>query len=91
MPTGSTFLDRSTMNENVNEQMVVIRRKCVICQQPSQVIVPQEVMRKLNEGMFVQQAWPEGSADERETLISGSHPACYDTLTAQVDDEEQVP
>lgn len=37
---------------------------------------------------FVQDAFPEWDADKRELLISGTHPACWEELFGDDEDEE---
>lgn len=33
-----------------------------------------------NEGAFIQEAFPNLSADQREQIISGTHPKCWDEM-----------
>lgn len=52
---------------------------CPLCGQPGTVTMPVEAFEKwdLGKGEFVQRAWPEGSAGDREMLINGTHDACF--------------
>lgn len=59
---------------------------CQVCGQDSVVAVSDESYEKLKAGAFVQEAFPELSPGDRELLISGMHPECWDSLFA--DDEE---
>ena len=49
----------------------MITKICPKCNKPSYVDIPKDAYEKWQFGMLVQDAWPEGSATERETLISG--------------------
>lgn len=46
-------------------------RTCPLCGQTTRVVIPVSVYDKIYRGMSVQDAWPEGSTTERETLTSG--------------------
>lgn len=49
----------------------MITKICPKCSQPSYIDIPKEAHEKWQFGMPIQDAWPEGSATERETLTSG--------------------
>lgn len=40
------------------------------------------------QGKHIQDAWPDGTADDRERLLSGAHGACYDRAMADWEDDE---
>jgi hypothetical protein len=56
---------------------ITIERGCMLCGKPSSVTVDDEGYQKYRKGAFVQDAFPHLSADEREIIISGSHPGCF--------------
>lgn len=62
----------------MNEQIVKIHRTCPFCGQPNTIDMPRDAVEKMNAGAFIQEAWPQGSASDREGVISGAHGACYD-------------
>ena len=43
-----------------------------------------------NHEILIQQAFPDLSAGERELLKTGFHPACWDSLFKEEDDEENL-
>ena len=49
----------------------MLTKICPKCNKPSYVDIPKDIYEKWQFGMLIQDAWPEGSATERETLISG--------------------
>ena len=38
-------------------------------------------------GPFIQDAWPESTAEQREQVISGTHPECWNEMFGEEDDE----
>jgi hypothetical protein len=60
--------------------VIVNTGTCPFCKKPGKLEVPPEVLDRYDggRGMFIQNAWPEGSADEREQLLSGIHGKCFD-------------
>lgn len=61
-----------------DHQMYIIVRECPFCQKPSRVRVPGEQLWKWEHGEFVQNAFPDLDAGQREQVLSGIHPACWD-------------
>lgn len=51
--------------------------KCVVCGKTSQVELTDAELAAYIRARLVQEALPEWTADERELLISGTHPACW--------------
>jgi hypothetical protein len=54
---------------------------CPICHQDVQIDVDKarfEAWQASNYAAFVQDAWPDKSASEREIFITGMHGKCYD-------------
>lgn len=53
---------------------------CPFCREPGTLQVPVSVLQKWNNGrgQFIQQAWPEGTPDQREQLMTGIHGKCFD-------------
>lgn len=54
---------------------------CLHCGQDGFIEMPEDDYNQgiiaYNEGAFVQQAFPKLSADQREQIISGTHPKCW--------------
>jgi hypothetical protein len=68
--------ERRAMTETVKVQTA----KCIVCGKSGEVEVPADGWEKFSKGAFVQDAFPDLSPGEREMLINGTHPACFDTL-----------
>lgn len=61
---------------------------CPLCGKASSIEVEEEAFRNWNQrGMHIQNAFPKWSDDERELLITGTHPNCWDILFP---DEEDI-
>lgn len=65
-----------------------IAKICPRCGQTTWVGVPVEKYEEWQMGVNIQDAWPEGSATERETLISGFCPACQ-KIIFEADEEDK--
>ena len=55
---------------------MMVTKICPKCNKPSYVDIPKDAYEKWQMGMCIQNAWPDGSATDRETLISGICPKC---------------
>lgn len=70
---------------------------CTVCGKLSVVEIPVEklsdvVRWRARKDRNIQEILPDLTADDRELLISGTHPACWDELFGkEEDDEEAVP
>ena len=60
---------------------------CCVCKLTSMVDVDSAKLARWRAGEHVQDVWPEMSADDRELLITGIHPNCWDWIFAE--DEEE--
>jgi len=60
--------------------MLVATKPCPVCNQRSQLTVNEEAYFAWRNGALIQNVMPELSADNREILISGTHPKCWDKL-----------
>jgi hypothetical protein len=65
----------------------VVTNPCVVCKESSLVpVVEADYLRWQVEGMLVQQAFPEMPVDQRELLVTGTHPKCWDAMWAEGDE-----
>lgn len=60
--------------------MKVNSKRCVLCGKVSMVEVPEAGYDKWQSGAMIQDAMPELSSDDRELLISGTDPECWNKL-----------
>lgn len=53
---------------------------CIVCRKPGEIVLTEDQYNRLKSGAAIQEALPELTADERELLISGIHPNCWDEM-----------
>ena len=63
-----------------------ITKPCIVCHLTSEVELDAAKVARYEAGEHVQNVWPEKSASQRELLITGTHPVCWDNMFA--DDDE---
>jgi hypothetical protein len=72
--------------------MVKVKTKpCIHCGQPGLIemtgLTYSWGVSRLNQGAYIQEAFPSLSAEEREQIISGTHPACWNAIFGKEDEE----
>jgi len=70
--------------------ITILTNPCPVCFEASRLIVPADGYQAWVGGAFIQTAFPELSVDDRELLISGTHPKCWDALMAAAEDFSNV-
>lgn len=70
-------------------QLVSVETKpCMHCGLSSKVeMTAQQHYRYYEQREFVQNVFPDWTPDQRELLISGTHPACWDAMFPEEDDD----
>lgn len=53
---------------------------CMVCGVETEMQLLAHSYAKWAAGVFVQDAFPSMSADEREMIITGTHPNCWDMI-----------
>ena len=71
----SSFVISNQSGENA-----VVKTYCRYCRRNHQMTVPSAGVDAMIRGEFVQNAFPTLSADDRERLISGTCPECWNRL-----------
>lgn len=67
--------------------MKFITRPCSLCGKSEAIELDEEKYKRWRKGELIQRVWPRMTADERELLISGTHPKCWDTLFPMEEEE----
>lgn len=62
------------------ETIIINCPPCFVCGKRGEVTVAKADFERYQGGALIQQAFPELPVDQREMLISGTHPACWDEL-----------
>lgn len=63
-------------------------RPCVGCGKRSHIEVDLDSYVSWRTGTYIQEAFPNLTAGERELLMTGTHDACWDALWAEVEEAE---
>lgn len=63
-------------------------KPCMHCGKTSEVeMTGEQHHRYYEQREFVQVVFPDWTADQRELLISGTHPACWDVMFPEEEDD----
>ena len=65
---------------------LLITKPCPYCGTISKVAVPESGLRQWKSGTRIQDALPMLTTDEREILMSGVCPKCWDEVFGEVDE-----
>ena len=70
----------SNIQTGTDKTQAVSTRRCMVCGETGSVTVSSEGVRRWKQGELIQNAMPDLDADQREQLISGTHPDCWGEL-----------
>ncbi len=59
---------------------IITTRSCILCGESTALEVDADKYRRWREGTHIQHVWPEWTPDQRELLITGTHPECWDRM-----------
>jgi hypothetical protein len=69
--------------------LIAVKTKpCCVCGEYEVWSLDRELVKRWQGGENIQRVFPDMGAGEREQLISGTHPACWDTLFPGEEDDE---
>ena len=73
------------MDWKLNTSLVVTTPTCIHCREPGELIVDKEKYKEFTETprhlrRLIQDIFPEHSRGEREQLLTGVHPECFDDM-----------
>jgi hypothetical protein len=75
------------MPESIYEGAVVETSPCLVCDKTTTMSLPLANVMSYLSGAYVQDTFRSFDADKRELIKTGTHPACWDTLFPDDDDE----
>jgi hypothetical protein len=61
--------------------------KCMFCKKTTELEVDEFKLKLFIRGESVQSMWPEWNADQRELLLTGTHPECWDAMLPPEDED----
>ena len=75
------------------DTVTITTRACYHCGEHGELTMPREEglrgIEAYNAGEYAQDAFPFLSAEEREQIISGTHPKCWAEMFGHDDEEEE--
>jgi hypothetical protein len=76
------------MRTRVSETIVVKTKTCTVCGEYEVWSLDRKAVESWQAGEYIEIAFPEMSMEDREVLITGTHPACWDKLFPEEDENE---
>ena len=83
--TVGQMLEAANASSLTGDTVRVATARCMFCGEQGEVIMPKDAYLKYQAGAHIQQAWPQGSAGDREQIINGTHSACFDKAFPEED------
>lgn len=77
----------TTLNTKADGTTLVRCPKCTMCGKRAELTLSTAGVHRYLGGMLVQLAFPELSSDDRELIVSGTHPECWDELMGEEPEE----
>lgn len=68
------------MSSQAPETEIQMGQRCPVCRKWSSVTVDAPGMMKWKRGALIQDAFPDMTKEDREILLTGTHPECWKTL-----------
>lgn len=72
----------------MSETIAVKTKTCTVCGEYEVWSLDRAAVESWQAGENIQNAFPEMSIKDREILITGTHPACWDKLFPKEDENE---
>jgi hypothetical protein len=72
----------------MSDTIIVKTKTCCVCNEYEVWSLDRAAVTSWQEGENIQRAFPDMSVEDREILISGTHPACWDKLFPEEDSNE---
>lgn len=73
---------------STDDGVLITCRPCMVCGHGSVIPVSTNQYRGYCAGLSVQVVFPDWTPAEREMLISGTHPECWELLFSDADEED---
>jgi hypothetical protein len=72
----------------MSDTIIIKTKPCCVCNEYEVWSLDRQAVTKWQEGELIQNAFPDMSMQDREILISGTHPACWEKLFPGEDSDE---
>jgi hypothetical protein len=64
----------------VSDTIAVKTKTCTVCDEYELWVLDRAAVERWRGGDLIQDVFPDMSVNDREMLITGTHPACWDNL-----------
>jgi len=66
------------------DRMVLVRsQQCIWCGGTSLLRLNSDDLTRWIRGAYVQDVWPEKTPEQREVIMTGTHPYCWDEMFSE--------
>lgn len=65
-------------------------KPCMVCGKKAVIQVSLADLVRYQQGSFVQDVWPNWKPEERELIITGTHPECWNRIFGEDENENLV-
>jgi hypothetical protein len=72
----------------MSDTILVKTKPCCVCGEYEVWSLDRQAVTRWQEGENIQHVFPDMSAPDREILITGTHPACWDKLFPEEGEDE---
>lgn len=73
--------------DNETDEIIEVKSKgCLGCGEPSMLKMRRSQFEAYRDGAFVQVAFADWTPEQRELVVSGTHPACWTTMFGEEED-----
>ena len=72
----------------MSDYIAVKTKVCRVCGKYEILSLDRKAVESWQAGEYIQNAFPEMSMEDREVLITGTHPACWNKLFPEEDESE---
>ena len=73
----------------MSNTIAVKTKTCIVCDEYELWVLDSKAVKSWQAGENIQNAFPDMSVGDREVLISGTHPACWDKLFPKEEDDNE--
>ena len=73
----------------MSDTIVVKTKTCHVCGKYELWSLDRKAVERWQAGEYIQNAFPDMSMEDREVLITGTHPACCDKLFPEEEGENE--
>ena len=70
----------------MTQRIEVLTPDCIVCGDATMLRLENDLYLRWLNGELVQDIWPAKTAGEREVMITGTHPVCWEAMFPPEDD-----